>query len=286
MITSITKNKPSFWHKVKNEFVVIKDDLKSFSLPIKILLLLLVLVAIFNSFFNFKTGKFEFIDPSLTLFKQVCKILNGFGTIAGVITVGLVTKKKISTFYWSYIYIPIYALYCASIGLWAIFQIQMFFFLPCSIAGLFIWKRNMNSNVAEVKTTPFEWKETLLFLGFFIIVAFFAFYEFKWINQLAGSKIDYSNSKDLSKAIFDAITSCLLMTGQVVQLRRKNFTMLTWLIADIGMMLSAIIPPSVGWADSYDFNVIIMTTIFVILAAYGIFRWNILPMIEARRKKS
>jgi len=178
--------------------------------------------------------------------------------LAGVICVVLTAKGSIWSFIWGYVNILAYAWLAWTNGLYGEMGLNLFFFLPMTILGLVMWKRNIQS-------------EGRLVMQKLSLVA-----DMCWGTLCAVATIGLgfalSQIEGQNSPYLDALTNVLSVAATFLMIFRYREQWACWFILDIFTVLMWLLRWQSGSPEGP--LMVAMWTAYLINAGYGWINWT------------
>ncbi len=146
--------------------------------------------------------------------------------LTGVWCVVLTGKGKVSNFLFGIINVVLYAYISYHAGYYGEVMLNLVYYLPCSVIGLFVWNKNLNESTGEVVKQKMSPKTgVMVYMGTAIAVAAYAF-----LLKLMGGTLP----------LVDSISTVLSVVAQIFCLKRLAEQWILWIVIDtvtVGMWL-------------------------------------------------
>jgi len=182
--------------------------------------------------------------------------LVGLGALlTGMVTVVLVAKGSIWNYAFGFVNAALYG--------WTAYQSQLYgevmlnwgYFMILQIVGLYLWKKNMNGNIVEVKSFTNRQRIGMYIGSIFAIGGYGLFLQ--WLNG--------------SLPFFDATSTVLSVIAMILMVARSKDQWIMWIIVNI---VSIAI-----WVQTYlesgnGINLIVMWSAYLVNSVYGYWKWN------------
>ena len=202
-------------------------------------------------------------NNNIELWKRIIYLLNGIISFSGVISVVMATKKKISTYLWGIINSLFLGLYAFAYGYIGNFQLNIIFFLPLQICGIYKWRNNMENNLVIINNLYFYDYIKIIFSILLLIIIFY--YEIPIVTKLITNQ-DYIFINNIYAYLLDVITTALSINAQILMIYRYKEQWILWIIIDILQIILYSI-------NNIIINIVIMWFVFLCNAFYGLFIW-------------
>ncbi|MDD3118099.1 MAG: nicotinamide riboside transporter PnuC [Victivallales bacterium] len=178
--------------------------------------------------------------------------------ITGVVCVVLTAKGSIWSFWWGYVNILTYAGVAYANGLYGEMGLNLLFFLPSTIVGLFMWRRNMKTaGHLVMRRLARSWHLALAVMCLIATVAL------GWgLSRIAGQNTPY----------IDALTDVLSIAATLLMVWRFREQWACWLTLDVFTVLMW----SLRWAAGSPEGALMTTmwSAYLINAVYGWYNWS------------
>lgn len=269
IIINISNNK----YKYNDLFKSLYLDLYIFSYCELFLLSLFIIINFIFTFIDFnqivysnKKSIFQWendTDNNIELWKRIIYLLNGIISFSGVLSVVMATKKKISTYLWGFINSLFLGLYAFAYGYIGNFQLNIIFFLPLQIVGIYKWFYNMENNLVLINNLYFYDYIKIIFAIIILIVGFY--YEIPFITKLITNQ-EYIFINNIYCYLLDVISTSLSIVAQILMINRNKEQWILWIIVDILQIALYSI-------NDIIINIVIMWCVFLCNACNGLFIW-------------
>lgn len=174
--------------------------------------------------------------------------------ISGVISVVLCAKGKISFYFIGFIQTISYLILAFQNCFYGE-VIENIFYLATMVWGIFIWKKNLETDENEsrqVKTKHFSLLQWIISIIGTVICTVIMGY---WLNSI-GSHQAYT----------DACTNVLAIFGQILMVKRYKEQWIWWLLIDVLCFKM--------WFIAGNWSMVAMYTAWVINCIYGWYKWS------------
>lgn len=277
-------------------FKSLYHDLKCFNMTEIILLILLALLLISFSVIDFNvliTGTTDITKlilwnncinnnshNSQGQYQCVNMIMTCITSFTGILAVVLISKRKLSAFFWGFINNVLMGLFAFSYGYAGNAQIFIVFCVPIQFVGLYMWsnesdnkqneqnEQNEQNNEINIKVKNLGWLKRLLYFILFIIIAVGFYYEIPAFSIALTGTYPYESNQYIVSHILDAISNSLIIIGNILMLQQYVDQWILWFLIDI---ISITMYSGVG--NKPDFNILVMSCIYIMNALYGFILW-------------
>jgi len=179
-------------------------------------------------------------------------------SLAGMLSVVLVAKGKISNYYFGIINVSLYAILAYNQAFYGEVMLNALYFLPMQFYGLWIWRKKTNKQdgfdikvVRMTRTQKWNWA----------IIAIVATVLYAIILHFMKGNLP----------IIDSFTAILQILAMWFMVKRYKEQWTLWIIVDvftIGMWLYAFMK------TGNDISILVMWIAYLINAVYGYWNWN------------
>ena len=248
-------------------------DLYVFSYNELLLLSLFIIINFIFTFIDFnqiiysnKKSIFQWendIDNNIELWKRSIYLLSGIISFSGVLSVVMATKKKISTYLWGIINSLFLGLYAFAYGYIGNFQLNIIFFLPLQIIGIYKWFYNMENNSVLINDLYFN--DYIKITISIIILTICFYYEIPFITKLITNE-DYLYIDNIYCYLLDVISTTLSIVAQILMINRNKEQWILWITIDILQIILYSI-------NDIIINIVIMWFVFLCNACNGLYIW-------------
>lgn len=269
IIINISNNK----YKYNDLFKSLYLDLYIFSYCELFLLSLFIIINFIFTFIDFnqiiysnKKSIFQWENDTannIELWKRIIYLLNGIISFSGVLSVVMATKKKISTYLWGFMNSLFLGLYAFAYGYIGNFQLNIIFFLPLQIVGIYKWFYNMENNLVLINNLYFYDYIKIIFAIIILIVGFY--YEIPFITKLITNQ-EYIFINNIYCYLLDVISTSLSIVAQILMINRNKEQWILWIIVNILQIALYSI-------NDIIINIVIMWCVFLCNACNGLFIW-------------
>lgn len=176
-------------------------------------------------------------------------VLNIIAGIAGVISVILCAKGKISFYFVGFIQTGIYLVLSFQEKFYGE-VIENIFYLVTMVYGIFVWKKNLNKN--EDGTTQIKAKKfSLLYWSISIVITIISTLVIGYLLSLIGS----------NQAYIDAATNVLAVIAQILMIKGYREQWVWWLFINILCLIM--------WFNVGNYSMVFMYVAWIINCIYG-----------------
>ena len=180
----------------------------------------------------------------------------------------MATKRKISTYLWGIINSLFFGLYAFAYGYIGNFQLNIIFFLPLQLIGIYKWHNKMEDNSVIINKCNL-W-DIIKFLGGTMITTTAFYYEIPILTKLITNS-DYIFINNIEAYLLDVITTSLSITAQILMIYRYREQWIIWIIVDI---LQIALYAGIAYGiNNIIINIVIMWFVFLCNAFYGLYIW-------------
>lgn len=176
----------------------------------------------------------------------------------GIICVVLTAKGSVWSYLFGYVNILAYAYVAWRNGLYGEMGLNLFFFLPTSIVGFIMWKKNI-ANVGHLVMRKLSVKANVL-LGIACVVA------------IAAMGYALSRIKGQNTPYIDATTNVLSIGATILMMMRYREQWTLYLVLDVFTVLMWVLRMVQGSPDGL--LMVVMWTTYLINACYGYWNWS------------
>jgi len=253
----------SFLNSLKNCVKAVPGDLLSFSYFEKILIIILLVISIIFSIFNFNAlidKKYDFVKSENDLI-----FLSGISSFTGILFIVLTTRLKISMFFWSFINCIFFSIFVFHYGYIGDFQIYVFYLIPMQLYSCHCWALDTK----EIETYRLSFYEILYVFISLIVLIFFFYHEIPEVSILFTGSYEFANNTVAHT--LDSVTSSINIVGQMLVLYKYTDSWFLWIIAD-----SIQIAKYSGISGfGLDINIVVMYSIYTLNSFYGLYYWSL-----------
>lgn len=201
--------------------------------------------------------------PLVIVFITIISLLKNDNMVALISAICGITytifagKGRISCYFFGIIATLGYSYLAYKSSFWGNLSLNLFYYLPLSVVGIFLWKKHLKKDIQEIKKTKLSNKEKVIY---FCITLFFSFC--LWFILIA--------FKDNSPYL-DSFTTVFSVLGMILTVKRCVEQWYVWFIVNI---FSAFM-----WLQAYlnGINcvaIIIKWLLYAILAIYFLQKWQ------------
>lgn len=169
-----------------------------------------------------------------------------------LLCVYLLAKERISNFYWGIAGCILYSFLFWEINLYGEMGLQLLFFLPIQIYGLYLWK-NGGQNNTELEIRTLEIEELFLLVSLTAFVAF-------------GLGMAFDSYTDNAKPYIDGFIVVTSITAQILLTKKLIETWAFWIAVDL-----VAIPT---YVDMQIYPTAVLYTVLLILCIFGWRNWS------------
>lgn len=176
-------------------------------------------------------------------------VLNIIAGIAGVISVILCAKGKISFYFVGFIQTGIYLVLSFQEKFYGE-VIENIFYLVTMVYGIFVWKKNLNKNedgTSQIKAKKFS----LLYWIISILITIISTLIIGYLLSLIGS----------NQAYIDAATNVLAVIAQILMIKGYREQWVWWLVINILCLIM--------WFNVSNYSMVFMYIAWIINCVYG-----------------
>ena len=176
--------------------------------------------------------------------------------LTGVWCVILTGKGKLSSFIFGTINTVLYAYVALKAAYYGEVLLNMVYYLPTNFIGMYVWSKNMNKEVQEVKKERLSLKNSIIAYGL-VAVGIIGFgYFLKLING--------------SLPFVDSMSTVISIAAQIFCIKRLSEQWILWIVVNcvsIYLWIMAFIN------GTGDFATILMWTIYLLNAIFMAIKW-------------
>ncbi len=177
--------------------------------------------------------------------------------LTGVWCVVLTGKGKVSNFLFGIVNVILYAYISFSARYYGEVMLNLLYYLPCSVIGLFIWGRHVDTESGEVVKTSLSVKGSLIVYS--ITAAGVVLYGF--VLKAMGGMLPF----------VDSISTVLSVVAQILCLKRLAEQWIMWIIIDAVTV--------VMWAYNYvnsgeSIATLMMWSVYLLNAVFMYVKWR------------
>ena len=191
----------------------------------------------------------------ISLYMHDTKIATA-SAIFGLLYTIMAGKGKILCYFFGIIGTLCYSYLAFQNAIWGNFLLQMGYYFPMEIVGIFMWSKNLKKNSGEIIKTflPAE-KRILIFVAIFVISLIFSF-----VLKNLGDQFPF----------LDAFVTVISIFGMYLTVKRCIEQWILWTIVNF---LSVIIWFEVFAQGGRTFATLLMWLIYLFLGIYFFFKW-------------
>ena len=205
---------------------------------------------------------------NIELWRRIIYLSSGIISFTGILSVVMATKRKISTYLWGIINSLFFGLYAFAYGYIGNFQLNIIFFLPLQLIGIYKWHNKMEDNSVIINKCNL-W-DIIKFLGGTMITTTAFYYEIPILTKLITNS-DYIFINNIEAYLLDVITTSLSITAQILMIYRYREQWIIWIIVDI---LQIALYAGIAYGiNNIIINIVIMWFVFLCNAFYGLYIW-------------
>lgn len=175
-------------------------------------------------------------------------------SLCGMVGVILAAKGLIYNYYFGIVKVTLYGYVAFTHGLYSEAMLNLLFYLPAQIIGLYLWNKHSNNDVVEVKSLNKKQFSLLIILTIFLIIIYSLI-----LNML-----------NINSTGFDAFVLILSIVGQILMINRYKEQWLYWISVNIFAIIMWIIALN---HSSGDYNILVMWIALLISSIYGYMNW-------------
>lgn len=205
----------------------------------------------------------------------VSKVTNGATAFVGVLNVILISKRKISNYFWGILSCIFYGNYAFAAGYTGDALLNIFFYLPMSFVGWHIWLKHYGKDAVKVnKFKPWYWAILAVFLAattvawYYLIPVIDEALRKAMFNDTSG----YYFASEFWPHFFDAFTNALGVASTFLMYGRFGQEFLLYMVKDaIGIVMwSGLFKTDIL---GFDLSMIINCSAYFIAGAAGAYVW-------------
>ena len=194
----------------------------------------------------------------ITWLQQDSTLLNLATLISGILCVVLAAKGNILNYYFGIFNSCAYAWICWNNGLYGEMGLNLLFFLPTALIGLYVWNKHSHQHqLVAVKTL------TSKMLGMIALLSLAAI-------GLLGFALAQINSQN--HPYIDATTNILSISATLLMMLRFREQWWFYILLNVLTIVLWLLRTLDGSGDGY--MMLIMWSAFLINAAYGYYNWS------------
>ncbi|AYV83899.1 MAG: hypothetical protein Hyperionvirus13_42 [Hyperionvirus sp.] len=205
------------------------------------------------------------VGDGVVRWKLILMALSGAASFSGVLSVVLTTVGKFSNFFWGIINCITYGAFAFAYSYGGDAQINIIYFLPFQFIGMYKWSKMMqNGTVISRSASVYQMLLAFLLAGGASVGLY---YEIPVFTTAIGGSYPYLNYK--TPRILDAVSSGCNIVGQLLLVGGFWQQWIFWIAVDcmqIAMFSGITI-------FGLNINIIIMWSLFLINALFGIVVW-------------
>ncbi len=175
----------------------------------------------------------------------------------GIIYTLMAGKGRISCYLFGIIATSCYCYLAFNNNLWANFALNLCYYLPMQIIGIFAWKKHLKQNSHEIIKEKCSRKERLILLGTTVKI---------YIVVIAGLKLLHDTAPYL-----DCLTTVLSVLGMYMTVKRK---MEQWIIWTIVNFLAILMWLKVSVLNTNTYSTLVVWVIYFIIGIYFYIKWK------------
>ncbi|ORZ32914.1 nicotinamide mononucleotide transporter-domain-containing protein, partial [Catenaria anguillulae PL171] len=202
------------------------------------------------------------------VWKRVLMTLSGLASFSGVLCVVLAALSRYSNFFWGVINCICYGLASLAYDYVGDFQLNILFFLPMQIAGILAWGNNIDTGDQGAIARSMSWKQRLLAIVGVVALGVAFYYEIPAIATAMTGSYFYADYP--LPHILDASAVALQVVAQLLMTGRFWEQWVLWIVADVVQILMF---SGIAGANVFDFNIVVMWSLFLINAMFGLVTW-------------
>eukprot|EP01031_Cornospumella_fuschlensis_P040175 gene40175-48956_t len=222
-------------------------------------------------------------EAGIEKWRRILMCLSGGAAFTGVLSVVLTTKGKLTAFFWGMINSLLYGLFAYAYGYAGDAQLNLFFFLPVQLWGIWSWgeqmlegqnsegsdsnelTENVSNTVQSRQLNLWQWLVCLVLAGGISVGFYYEIPEF----AIAISGVYYFEGKEVPRTL-DSVVNALSMIGQMLSIWRYNEQWYFWLSVDV--LQIAMFTGVAGYG--IVINVLVMWILFTLNALSGLYAWQ------------
>lgn len=188
-----------------------------------------------------------FADNIIAVISAICGI--SYTIIAG--------KGKISCYLFGLISTLCYSYLAFKNGIYGNCLLNIGYYFPMQILGIFAWKRNLNKKTNEIYKTKLQKSELIKVFILTILACISASVILKFYNA--------------SFPIMDAVTTILSMLGMFLTVKRCIEQWIVWTIVN---SITALMWLKLVFLGSHTISTFVMWSVYLVLGIYFYFKWR------------
>lgn len=175
----------------------------------------------------------------------------------GIIYTLIAGKGRISCYLFGIIATSCYCYLAFNNNLWANFALNLCYYLPMQIIGIFAWKKHLKQNSHEIIKEKCSRKERVILLWTTVKI---------YVVVIAGLKLLHDTAPYL-----DCLTTVLSVLGMYMTVKRK---MEQWIIWTIVNFLAILMWLKVSVLNSNTYSTLVVWVIYFIIGIYFYIKWK------------
>ena len=177
--------------------------------------------------------------------------------LCGITYTVLAGKGKVFCYFFGITATLCYSYLAYTNALWGNFALNMFYYLPLSIIGVFLWKKHLKKDKQEIEKAYLSLKARWIYLS----ISVFATFGLMLIFEKFGDNLSF----------FDAFTTVFSVLGMLLTVKRCIEQWVVWFLVNI---FSAFMWWLLYLNGGGYLSVVIKWLIYAILAVYFLIKWQ------------
>jgi nicotinamide mononucleotide transporter PnuC len=202
----------------------------------------------------------------IALWRRILMTLSGVAAFSGAVCVVLVARGRYSNYVWGIVECVTYGAFAMAYGYAGDAQMNILFFLPMQLVGIFTWRENLDPQlVAQSRSLGLVRMCGTAVLALLVGTAFY--YEIPAFAKALTGRY-YFAGMPIPRRL-DAATNAMNLCGQMLMMNRFWEQWLFWISVDVLeiTMYSGVV------GVPLDINVLLMFMLFLCNAFYGCYCW-------------
>jgi len=179
-------------------------------------------------------------------------LVDALAAISGIFCVVLCAKGKKSQYYWGFINILGYVIVAWLHKYYGEVMLNAIYYLPLQFIGYYIWNKNMNSEIGDVKGKKLSLKNSTILL----IVTGIGIILYQWLLEHLGGR----------HPLLDSASTVISIIANMLMVLRYREQWLLWIVIDIITV--------VMWLKVQDYIMVTMWAVYLVNAFYGYYNWS------------
>lgn len=179
-------------------------------------------------------------------------LVDVLAAISGIFCVVLCAKGKKSQYYWGFINILGYVIVAWLHKYYGEVMLNAIYYLPLQFIGYYIWNKNMNNEIGDVKGKKLSLKNSTILL----IVTGIGIILYQWLLEHLGGR----------HPLLDSASTVISIIANMLMVLRYREQWLLWIVIDIITV--------VMWLKVQDYIMVTMWAVYLVNAFYGYYNWS------------